>query len=187
MVLFTTDHGDMGGSHRMIDKHYVLYEDVTHVPMILKAPGRVRPGQRVQGFTCHTLDLAPTLLEWMGAEIPDTLQGQSLWPLIAGEAQAGRDHVISSGNGQQFGLYCQRMLREERYKYIWNLTDADELYDLEQDPWELDNRIDDPALTATLARMRRRLYEGLAQARDPLAGMWTARQLLEGKKLGPRP
>lgn len=187
VVLFTTDHGDMGGSHRMLDKHYVLYEDVTHVPMILKAPGRTRPGQRVQGFTCHTLDLAPTLLEWMGAEIPDTLQGQSLWPLIAGEAQAGRDHVISSGNGQQFGLYCQRMLREERYKYIWNLTDADELYDLEQDPWELDNRIDDPALTATLARMRRRLYEGLARARDPLAGMWTARQLLEGKKLGPRP
>ena len=51
----------------------------------------------------------------------------------------------------------------------------------------MDNRIDDPALASTLSRMRRRLYEGLARARDPLAGMWTARQLLEGKKLGPRP
>lgn len=76
----------MGGSHRMLDKHYVLYEDVipcTHDP---ESAGAHRPGQRLEGFTCHTLDLAPTLLEWMGAEIPDTLQGQSLWPMIAGEA-----------------------------------------------------------------------------------------------------
>ena len=183
LVLFTTDHGDMGGSHRMIDKHYVLYEDVTHVPMILRAPGRTHPNQRIADFTCHTLDIVPTLLEWMGTEGPAALQGQSLWPLIAGEAQSGRDQVISSGNGQQFGLYCQRMLREKRYKYIWNLTDIDELYDLEQDPWELDNRISDPALAPLLADMRRRLYESLSRDGDPLAGIWTARQLLEGKKL----
>ena len=185
-ILFTTDHGDMGGSHRMIDKHYVLYEDVTHVPMILKSPGRTTPGQHVQGFTCHAIDMAPTLLEWMHADVPAHIQGRSLWPMIDGCEQADRDRVISSGNGQQFGLFCSRMLRNARYKYIWNLTDVDEFYDLETDPWEMNNLVDEEALAPVLSQMRRQLYEDLQAAGDPLARFWNARQLLEGKKLGPK-
>ena len=183
-IIFTTDHGDMGGSHRMIDKHYVLYDDVTHVPMLIHAPGRTVPGSKVGGFTCHTLDLAPTMLEWMGSEIPDHLQGKSLWPLMAGQEQPGRDRVVSSGNGQQFGLFCSRMIRNQRYKYIWTLTDVDEFYDLEKDPWELHNLIDEEEYAPILAEMRRTLYEDLRAAGDPLASSWTSRQLLEGKKLG---
>jgi arylsulfatase A-like enzyme len=182
LVIFTADHGDMGGSHRMLDKHYVLYEDVVHVPLIVRMPGAA-PGQRIDAFTCHTLDLAATLLEWADFPLPEDIQGESLLPLLAGQTLPGRDQVMSSGNGQQFGLYCQRMLRERRYKYIWNLTDVDELYDLEEDPWELDNRINDPALACLLADLRRRLHDELIRAKDPLAGMWTDRQLLEGKKL----
>ena len=184
-ILFTTDHGDMGGSHRMIDKHYVLYDDIVHVPMLLKAPGRTEAGRTRRGFTCHTLDWMPTVLEWADLPVPEDLPGQSLWPLAAGEPQPGRDRVIASGNGQQFGLYCSRMLRTELYKYIWNLTDVDELYDLKADPWEMENRVDDPALAETLAALRRTLYEDLTRARDPLASFWNSRQLLEGKKLGP--
>ena len=185
-IIFTTDHGDMGGSHRMIDKHYVLYEDVTHVPMIIKAPGRTKAGQHVEGFTCHAIDIAPTMLDWMGVETPEHIQGRSLWPMIAGENESDRDRVISSGNGQQFGLFCSRMLRTERYKYVWNLTDVDEFYDLETDPWELNNRIDDESVAPILAQMRRQLYEDLQGFKDPLARFWNARQLLEGKKLGPK-
>ena len=185
-IIFTTDHGDMGGSHRMIDKHYVLYEDVTHVPMIIKSPGRTTPGQHVEGFTCHAIDIAPTLLDWMSAETPEHIQGRSLWPMITGEDEPGRDRVISSGNGQQFGLFCSRMLRNARYKYVWNLTDVDEFYDLETDPWEMNNLVDDEAIAPVLAQMRRQLYEDLQGFKDPLARFWNSRQLLEGKKLGPK-
>lgn len=185
-IIFTTDHGDMGGSHRMIDKHYVLYDDVTHVPMLIHSPGRTTSGQHVNGFTCHTLDLAPTMLEWMDSEVPSHLQGQSLWPLIAGQEQPGRDRVVSSGNGQQFGLFCSRMIRNQRYKYIWTLTDVDEFYDLEKDPWEMNNLIDEDEYASVLSDMRRMLYEDLKACGDPLAGPWTACQLLDGKKLGPK-
>jgi len=185
-ILFTTDHGDMGGSHRMIDKHYVLYEDVTHVPMLLKCPGKTSPGQCIEGFTCHAIDIMPTLLEWMNAAVPGHIQGRSLWPMIAGHPEPDRDRVVSSGNGQQFGLFCSRMLRNARYKYIWNLTDVDEFYDLEADPWEMNNLVDDEVLAPVLATMRRQLYEDLQATDDPLARFWNARQLLEGKKLGPK-
>lgn len=78
------------------------------------------------------------------------------------------------------------MIRNQRYKYIWTLTDVDEFYDLEKDPWEMNNLIDEDEYASVLSDMRRMLYEDLKACGDPLAGPWTACQLLDGKKLGPK-
>ena len=96
-----------------------------------------------------------------------------------------RRAAFSTYNGQQFGLYTQRMIRTDKWKYIWNLTDVDELYDLAQDPWELHNRISDPTCSSTLADLRQQLLAELQAHGDPAVtrSSWARDQLTSGKKL----
>lgn len=193
IVVFTADHGDMCGSHGMMDKHYILYDDVVRVPLIIRLPGggageAGQDGRRCGRFVYNFMDLPPTLLELLGLQAgdPGDLQGRSLAPLLAGEEPPDwRDAVVSTYNGQQFGLYTQRMIRTDRWKYVWNLTDVDELYDLADDPGELINRSGEPGHAALLAELRSRLYAQLSADDDAIvANEWTRRQLLEGAKLG---
>lgn len=189
IVVFTADHGDLCGSHRMMDKHYILYDDVVRVPLLIRLPERRgREGVRCEKFVYPFLDLAPTLLEMLGVDPPERLHGRSLLPLLAGEEPDDwRTFVVSTYNGQQFGLYTQRMIRTDRWKYVWNTTDVDELYDLTLDPGELVNRIGDPANAELVAQLRRELYGQLAADGDALvANEWMRHQLLDGAKLGPR-
>lgn len=87
--------------------------------------------------------------------------------------------MVSTYNGQQFGLYTQRMLRTKEWKYVWNTTDTDELYHLEADPGELDNLIHDPTCAQRLSEFRKRLYEILKKDGDGLVKtVWMKDQLL---------
>jgi arylsulfatase A-like enzyme len=93
---------------------------------------------------------------------------------------------MTTFNGAQFGLFTQRALTERRYKYIWNATDVDELYDLREDPDEMVNRIADPAFARVLADMRARLHAELAACSDNIArSRWLQGQFLSGEKLQP--
>lgn len=188
LVVYTTDHGDACGGHRMIDKHYVMYEDVVHVPLIVRWPGVTQPGTVSDAMVTHALDLASTICEATGLEVPEAYQGRSLLPLLRGDAPAAwPTEVLSTYNGAQFGLYVQRMLRDRRFKYVWNPTDVDELYDLEADPWELCNIIAQPDSQVTLSAMRTRLLNLLTDQGDEIvAKPWLCNQLASGRKLGPR-
>lgn len=189
IVVFTADHGDMCGSHRMMDKHYILYDDVVHVPLVIRYPPSAQDEgkggrSRCDKFVYNFLDLAPTFLEAAGLteDDPGDLHGRSLLGLVRGQAPDDwRDSVVASYNGQQFGLYTQRMIRTDRWKYVWNTTDVDELYDLIADPAELVNRIEDDAVSDTIRVLRGKLYDRLLEDGDALvANEWTRRQLLGG-------
>ncbi|MCY9669199.1 sulfatase-like hydrolase/transferase [Paenibacillus alginolyticus] len=188
IVLFTADHGDMCGGHRMMDKHYVMYEDVVKVPLAVRWPGMVAPGSRCDQFVYNMLDLPPTLLEASGSPSPErigvALHGESLLSLLQGhEPQGWRDHVVATYNGQQFGLYSQRMIRTSDWKYVWNPTDTDELYDMRADPNELSNIARHPDHAATVTELRHRLYEILLRDGDGLVqNHWMKEQLLAGRK-----
>jgi len=182
LIIFTTDHGDMCGSHRMMDKHYVLYDDVIHVPLILAWPGVISPQSRKE-MVYNVLDLVPTIANTMGlGELPG-LVGRDLMPLLVGqrveESPDWRDNVVSTYNGQQFGLYTQRSIRTETAKYIFNATDVDEFYDLLADPDELVNAIDQPENVETIRGLRQILYETLIREGDrQVDNAWIRRQLL---------
>ncbi len=180
IIAFTSDHGDMCGSHQMLDKHYVLYDDTIRVPLMIRYPGAA---PRVcEQFVSNCLDLPYSFIEWLGIEQPDVLHGQML-PLTEAEDAQARTEIVVTGNGQQFGLYSTRALRDERYKYVWNLTDVDELYDLEVDPGEKINLIAEETHAGRIADMRRRLFEELKAHGDRFVGSdWIQRQLLGGKK-----
>jgi arylsulfatase A-like enzyme len=184
IVVYTTDHGDLCGSHRMLDKHYVMYDEIVRVPLIVRWPGRVVPGTVVQDFVYNMLDLPPTITEATGAEPAPDFHGRSLLPALDGEDREPRTEVISTYNGQQFGLFSQRMLRTNEWKYVWNGTDVDELYDLREDPAEVRNLIHDPRHHDLVAALRARLYQAMRADGDHLfANRWLESQLLENRKL----
>ncbi len=113
---------------------------------------------------------------------------KTLLPMLKGEANPNRrDFAFSTYNGQQFGLYCQRMIRDERYKYIWNATDVDECYDLENDPFEMKNLAAEDESSDLCRDYRKKLYEVFSELDDPLVvGLWNARYL-SGKRQGSPP
>ncbi|HHY82940.1 MAG TPA: sulfatase-like hydrolase/transferase [Clostridiales bacterium] len=185
IVIYTSDHGDMCGSHRMLDKHYIMYDDVVKVPLAVRWPGVIPPSLIVEEFVCHFLDLPATLLDILDKEIPEFFSGRSLLTLLRGEkADDWRKEAIATYNGQQFGLYTQRMIRTHDWKYVWNTTDIDELYDLKRDPHELYNVIDREENAEIIKELRRRLYETLIREGDGLVkSHWMKNQLLNNKKI----
>jgi len=182
LVIYTTDHGDMCGGHGMIDKHCIMYDDVVRVPLIMRWPGRISPASESDAFVAHAIDLAATFCEVAGVRVPETFRGQSLVPLMSGQGDNGRQDIFSTYHGNQFGLYSQRMVRDRKWKYIWNATAEDELYDLASDPAELNNLAADPAHEDELSRLCRRLVAWMEQTHDTLLNPWTRTQLLEGLK-----
>ena len=183
IIVYVTDHGDMCGGHRLIDKHYNMYDDITHIPMAMRWDGHIKPN-RVKSFAQSMLDIPATLCGLMGIESPDGwFQGKDMSAdLCGGVSFDGRDTAVSTYNGQQFGLFCERMICGERYKYVWNPTDIDEFYDRQKDPNELRNEIGNPEYRDIIADYRIRLHDELKRCSDPLIG-WTADQLLAGRKI----
>lgn len=192
IVIYTSDHGDLCGSHRMFDKHYVMYDDVVRVPLIIRWRSHIRGGQERGEFVYNALDLPLTVLEAASLEKPEIFHGVSLMPLLRGEVpDHWREEVLCTYNGQSFGLYNQRMLRTYDWKYVWNPTDIDELYDLRNDPSELQNEIYNPNCAQVLANLRARLLELLIEYDDGIVkdeawlpeGLWLRGQLQSGEKI----
>lgn len=185
IVIYTADHGDMCGGHKMVDKHYILYDDVVRIPLIIKWPGVIKEKGKCDEFIYNFLDLPPTFLEILGIEPKDFFQGKSILPILKGEnIDDWRKEVVSTYNGQQFGLYTQRMIRNNKWKYIWNTTDIDELYDMENDPNELINLIHNEEYFETISDLRKKLYEELVSVKDGLVSSpWLRDQLLQNRKL----
>ena len=166
----------------MIDKHYILYDDVVKVPLIVCGP-QIASGATVDELVSIGLDFPPTMDDLFGITSPKA-QGESLLPLMRGENVGGwRKEIVASSNGQQFGFFNQRMLRDHSYKYVWNLTDIDEFYDLVADPDEKVNLIHAPEHAERISAMRKRLAELLKEQGDPFAkSSWLERQLYGDKK-----
>ncbi len=188
VVIFTSDHGDACGSHGLIDKHFTMYDEIVRVPLIVRWPGHVAPGSQCDAFVNHALDLAALCWTWATGAVPASVQGRSLGSLLQGQTPDDwRTAAFATYNGQQFGLYNQRMIRTRRWKYIWNLTDVDELYDLAADPYERINSIAEPGHAEVLQTLRLHLLDHLERRADPILKRPFIRpQLAEGKKINQR-
>ncbi|MBI5723085.1 MAG: sulfatase-like hydrolase/transferase [Planctomycetes bacterium] len=181
LVVYSSDHGDMCGSHGMVDKHYIMYDDVVRVPLIMRWAGVLPAGRTVTDFTSNAIDLPSTFCDAAGAATPQSFQGTSLLGAAAGTGATGREDIFASYHGNQFGSYSQRMVRDRRYKYVWNATALDEFYDLEEDPGEIINRISAPDCRAEIARLRKRLVAWMEATGDTLLNSMTRTQLEEGR------
>ena len=184
LTVYTSDHGDMCGSHHMIDKHNIMYDDVMRVPLLMRWPGVIPDGVRPEGFVSNSVDLAATFCAAVGTDIPSSFQGQNLIPLCTGK-EAGRENIYASFSGNQFGSFSQRMLRDRRWKYIWNACAEDELYDLDADPGECRSLIAVPEAQAELPRLRKLLAGWMDATGDKLFNSFTRSQFHDNRILGP--
>ena len=166
-VIFTTDHGDMQGAHGGIfDKGEFMYEETYHIPLIIRVPGITTPGDVCDKLVSN-MDLASTALALAGVSVPANHDGRSLVPLLHDPNADWRDDLMCEFHGHRY-LYSQRMVRWSNYKYVYNASDEDELYDLDRDPYELRNVVNEPEYTTIADEGRRRLLRWIDESRDPL-------------------
>jgi choline-sulfatase len=163
LIVFTSDHGDYLGAHRLLLKGIPAFEEAYRVPLILTGPG-LPAGQQIDHIV-SLLDLAPTLTGLTtDADFPG--QGRSLLPLLRGESTAWPDEAFAECHGQRFN-YTQRILWRGPHKYVFNPFDEyDELYDLAADPHELHNLAAEPASRALLEAMAGRMWEIIRETDD---------------------
>lgn len=178
LVIYSTDHGDFCGGHRLMDKHFNMYDDVTRVPLIVRWPKTVPQGKHCDAFASNSIDIARTILEAAGIVAPPSFVGQNLLAMAAGTAPLSRRYAYSQYFGTESGAASIRMLRDHRYKFVYHPTgDMHEFYDLETDPGELFNRIQDPTLSQTIARFKHDLWNEMKAIGDRLACGWTRIEL----------
>ena len=149
IVVFTTDHGDFLGDHRLLLKGPAHYDGITHVPFIWAEPG-TRPARKTDVLG-GTLDIAATILDRARIQPYNGIQGLSLLPAINGDGAAtARDSMVIEDDQQRAVLgYPPGARLRTVVTRRWRMTivhgdPGGELYDLQSDPHEMDNLFDDP-------------------------------------------
>ncbi|MBO0438424.1 sulfatase family protein [Vagococcus fluvialis] len=138
IVIFTSDHGHLFGQHGLNRKGPFLYEDLVKVPLIIKYPPKVK-GQEINGNIASLVDLAPTILSLCGIQVPREMTGVDLTPTLEDRTVSVRNHTIIE-NHHEPTLINQRTYVDNRYKItVYYNQEYGELYDLEQDPNEVNN------------------------------------------------
>lgn len=158
LVVLTSDNGLLHGEHRWVKKE-APYEEAIRVPLVLRwDAGGWDAGAELDGVLALNVDLAPTIADVAGIPHPPT-DGRSLLRVIDDPDAAWReDFLIEHLEGTNpIPTYCA--VRSERWKYVRYVTGEEELYDLEADPFELENLAADPARVSVLQERRGRLRE----------------------------
>jgi len=173
LVVFTTDHGDMMGAHRLIEKGPFTYEQCYRLPMVAAHPACEAPGSACREFV-YLHDLFPTFLELAGATLPDVPDSRSILDNVLGRAASTNRDSVYAAFWQQIFPFEQRMVRTRTHKLVYNRTDIGELYDLVNDPWEMRNLIGLPETRTVQTGLLERMCEHMVQLDDPLLPQFDA-------------
>lgn len=163
IVVFCSDHGELLGQHQWMRKR-LPYEGSIRVPMLMRFPRQMRLPQPQQcSRLVELMDLMPTILDAVGAPIPDTVDGASLMPLIRGRTDGWRTHLhgecahTPAIAGRETGM---QYVLTDTHKYIYYPgAGVEQFFDLGADPLELTDLIDDKGV-AELVRRHRALLIG---------------------------
>ncbi len=183
LVVFTSDHGDMYGLHGNVGKiNHNLYNRLYHTPCIIRYPAKIKGGQVVDKPVMHT-DFKPTLLDYAGIKLTDTIDGKSMRPLMEGTPVEWRDyHLLEKFMNTQRNpdhsiknpadCYYAMGLEDGRYKYIhtrFNNQAKNKRYcgprfiDLKNDPCEENNLFEDKAYREIIKQYHDKLRTVLAE------------------------
>ena len=167
VIIFSTDHGDMIGSHRIFNKGFQMYEETHRIPLIVRDPDSPTPGQVINSFVSH-VDLFDTICDYAKLVNNTKTDGFSLTGLNANQDNNARDSIFSEFHGYEPCLTSIRMVRTKQWKYVYNPFSMDELYDMESDPYELYNLAPRIGHKAVLSRMKERMIEWMRATNDDL-------------------
>ena len=166
MVVYMGDNGFSFGEHGLIDKRHA-YEESMRVPMLVWAPGMIKPNSVVDKVVMN-VDIAPTFLELAGITKPKQMQGYSFSNLLKGNVNGWqRDKVFyeyywESAFPQTPTTFA---VRSDRYKYIYynGVWDINELFDLQNDPYEMNNLIRDTSYRKIGLALKNDLFKWLEE------------------------
>jgi arylsulfatase A-like enzyme len=181
LIIYTSDQGFFLGDHGWYDKRF-MYEESLRMPFILRFPREVAPGT-VNDDIVLNLDFAPLFLDVAGVAVPDDMQGSSFRPLLHGETPEDWREAMYYRywmHKAHHNVYAHYGLRTKTHKLIYYYSDALgqagaidetydpewELFDLEADPYELNNVVDDPAYAGTVKELKDTLHQIQAEVGD---------------------
>lgn len=180
MIIYMGDNGFSFGEHGLIDKRH-FYEESAKIPLIISCPELLN-GEKTEDRMIQNIDIAPSILEVFGINKPEQMQGMSVIKMLKGEDVKWRDRIFYEYYWEEnfpqtpttFGI------RTDKYKYIryWGIWDTNEFYDLEEDPYEMNNLIASPQHQDIIRKMADELYTWL----ESTNGM----QIPLKRPLGPR-
>jgi len=180
IVVFTSDHGDMCGSHKLQAKGPFIYQENNNVPLVIRWPGKIQAGTQSNALSQNP-DVFPTLLALAGISAPvDHLPGKSLASVISQPGKDVHDYILMGFGmklggaigkwGKRLGINIDgvpiqiRAIHDGRYKYAryydQGCSEEYEMYDLQNDPLELRNLAGD----AGYVSLQKELADKLAQA-----------------------
>ena len=171
IVIYTSDHGLGVGQHGLMGKQN-LYDHSMRIPLIMRGPS-IPAGYKCDALV-YLLDLFPTLLERADVEVPAEQDGYSLNAVLGRLTHKHRRSIFSAYQGvfgNPLGRPYQRSIKNDRYKLILSVLDGREtwqLFDLREDPHELNNLINDKEYGRLILRLMKSLRERQARVKDPV-------------------
>jgi arylsulfatase A-like enzyme len=164
IVVVTSDHGELLGAHGLYTKNISAMEEVYNIPSIVAAPGMA------QGLTTDARvglhDVGPTLLELAGCAPLGAPDSRSFAAVLRDPVQAA---AFRTGFAEYHGgrvWLTQRIVWDGDWKYVFNGFDADELYNLRDDPFEMTNLVDQPELDGVVRSLCAKMWDTIRRTND---------------------
>ena len=157
VIVFTTDHGELLGAHGLYCKNFSAFEEICDIPLIVSGPGIARGVVTDARVGLH--DLCPTLLELAGAEPIHVPDSRSFAPVL--RDPLGSSSPFTTGYAEYHGTrykLTQRVIWDGPWKFVFNGFDFDELYNLDDDPYEMNNLAAEPGYQDRVRELMARMW-----------------------------
>lgn len=163
IIVFSSDHGDYAGEHGLWSKlGGISSRAITRIPLLIRDPdGRIAP--HVEHRVVESIDLFPTLADMCNLPVPDHCQGHSLFRCLDDPSTLWPRTDALTENAYR------KALATSQWRYVANIwPQHDELYHVADDPWEMNNRLQDPDCRDVVLEMQRKLLDRVVRARRPI-------------------
>ena len=173
VVIFTSDHGDCMGAHKLIEKGEFMYDEIYRIPLVVAHPDCEQPGSTNENFV-YLHELTTSIIDIAGVDVPEHMDGGSFLPAMLGDQTPnGRDEVYCVFD-RHFTRADQRMVRTKTHQLTFNAADQGELYDLAADPYQLNNVYGKAEYEEVRQDLMARMERYMIDLGDPLYG-WFSR------------
>jgi arylsulfatase A-like enzyme len=165
IIIYTSDHGDCMGAHKLIGKGEFMYDEIYRIPFVVAHPDCENPGSRNSDFV-YLHECMPSFIEAAGLDAPNNLDGHSFYRAMCGDQTANNRDEVFCVFDRHFTIANQRMLRTRTHQFTFNPSDIGELYDLVKDPHQLTNCFGDPDYADVKKDLMKRMGDYMVQLGD---------------------
>jgi len=172
IVLLTSDHGDLLGSHQLFNKNR-HYDEAVRIPLLIRYPRQIQPGV-IDDQIVSLVDAMPTLLDLCGVAVPESVQGTSVAPVLLGRRTTIGENAAFIETAHEDGIRTERYLYSIEHKKPGRLNQStrpapasEHLFDCQKDPYQMTDIAGEPQLSEVLKALRRRVEDW--RARTPAA------------------